>query len=315
MPLHPRPRVGRAFALAGTLFAGALAACVSVARYDTVRATLPADRLVAVGAQLVHVETAGPRDAEAVVLLHGFGGSTYMFRHLLPALRETHRVVAIDLNGFGWTERPRDEEAYTRGGQARMVLGVLDALAVARAHVVGHSYGGAIASDLATRHPARVRTLVFVAGAAPTYPDERRGALARFTAVAGVYVRAVALRERGVRKALLGSVADDRLVTDELVREYTRRLRVEGVERAFRGLTAPRPREPEIDLAALRMPILMLWGSHDTLIPPAGARRTAERIGARFELLDGVGHLPTEEAPQEVLAHLRAWLAEHREPR
>src|SRR6476661_2133038 len=120
----------------------ALPGCVALRSFAEIRRSLPADRFVRVGEQLVHVEQAG--QGEPVVLLHGFGASTYSWRKVIPALSASHRAVAIDLNGFGYTERPKDLAAYTREGQAALVLGVLDALGIDRAHFVGHSYGGGL---------------------------------------------------------------------------------------------------------------------------------------------------------------------------
>ena len=134
--------------------------------YAEVCACLPPKKLLRVGDQLVHVEQAG--QGEPVVLLHGFGGSSWSWRHLMPALARRHRVIAPDLNGFGWTQRPREVAAYSYAGQAAMVLGVLRELGVERFHVIGHSYGGGLALWLAARHPERVRSLVLVSSVLPT---------------------------------------------------------------------------------------------------------------------------------------------------
>jgi len=143
-----------------------LPGCVPLRPFDEVRRTAPAADFVRAGGQLVHVEQAG--SGEPVVLLHGFGASTYSWRKVMPALAERYRVVAIDLNGFGYTQRPKSRESYTREGQAKLVMDTLDALGIARAHLVGHSYGGGITLYLASRHPERFRSMVLVDSSAPT---------------------------------------------------------------------------------------------------------------------------------------------------
>src|SRR5947199_312838 len=143
-----------------TLLALLLLGCVALRSFDEIRREAPAGDFVRVGGQLVHAEQVG--DGEPVVLLHGFGASAYSWRKVIPALAQGHRVVAIDLNGFGYTQRPRSRESYTREGQAKLVLDTLDALGIARAHVVGHSYGGGITLYLAARHPERFRSMVLV---------------------------------------------------------------------------------------------------------------------------------------------------------
>src|SRR3954454_6874099 len=85
-----------------------LTRCASVLPFAQVRKTVPQDRFLTLGGRLVHVEQAGT--GEAVVLLHGFGGSTYSWRKVMPGLAAHFRVVAIDLNGFGYTQRTRDPE-------------------------------------------------------------------------------------------------------------------------------------------------------------------------------------------------------------
>ncbi len=165
----------------------ALPGCVSLRSFAEIRRALPADRFVRVGEQLVHVEQAG--EGEPVVLLHGFGASTYSWRKVMPALAASHRVVAIDLNGFGYTQRPASRASYTREAQAKLVLGTMDALGIDRAHIFGHSYGGGITLYLASRHPERFRTMVLVDSSAPTYANDRRSRAAACRPLAAFFVR------------------------------------------------------------------------------------------------------------------------------
>ena len=276
-------------------------ACVSLRPFEEIRRSLPEDRFVQVGAQLVHIESAG--QGPPVLLLHGFGASTFSWRHVLPGLAESFRVIAVDLNGFGYTQRPKDPEAYTRQGQAALVLGVMDALGIERAHLVGHSYGGALTLWIASRHPGRVRSIVLVDSAAPSFPEDRRSGAAAFRPLAFLFLRGYALRPSVVRKSLERSIYDDSLVTPEMVRGYTERLRVEGLADAYQGLTAPRPGPAErVELETIDVPALVVWGTEDTLIPIEGGRRAAERLPrAAFVTMEKVGHIPMEERPGELL--------------
>ena len=283
--------------------------CVSLTPFAEVRARAGEDAFVRVGDQLVHVERAG--SGEAVVLIHGFGGSSWSWRHVVPALAEDHRVVALDLNGFGWTERPSAPEAYTLAGQERLVLGVADALGLGRFDLAGHSYGGAISIYLAARHPERVRSLLLVDSAMPSYSALRRSRSFRNRTLSVLFVRAFALTPARVRFGLEASYADDSKVTDELVRAYLERLRVEGVGDAFHGLTAPNSEPPEqVDLASLEMPTLVVWGAQDELIPARDGRKAAETMpDAGFVELAGCGHSPMEECPEAFLAAVEPFLA------
>ena len=293
------------------LLALLLPGCVSLRPFDEVRREAPAGQFVRAGGQLVHVEQAG--SGEPVVLLHGFGASTYSWRKVMPALAERYRVVAIDLNGFGYTQRPRSRESYTREGQAKLVLETMDALGIARAHLVGHSYGGGITLYLASRHPERFRSMVLVDSSAPTYANDRRSRAAALRPLDALFVRTVALRPRAIRKALLRSFWDDSKVTPELVRAYFDRVAVEGVGYAFYGLTAPAPPGPPVELEKIEIPTLVVWGAHDELISPESGRRAAARLPhSEFVLIADCGHLPMEEQPEALLQAILPFLERHR---
>lgn len=283
--------------------------CVSLTPYRTVRQTVPPERFVEVGGRAVHVEQWGSGDA--LVLLHGFGGSTYSWRLVAPELGREYRVVAPDLSGFGWTQRVTAREAYTLEGQARLVIGVMDALGIERAHLAGHSYGGGLALWLAATAPDRVASLILVDSTLPTYSVERRRSWAGLRPVASLFMRSVALRERFVRRGLERSVYDSRMISDEMVSAYLERLKVEGAIDAYRGLTARvEGPPPVVDLTAIRQPTLIVWGLQDALLASAYGSRAAEKIpGASFVGIDRCGHLPMEERPEEFLAAVRAFLA------
>ena len=284
--------------------------CASLTPFAEVRARAGDDAFVRIGDQLVHVERAG--SGEAVVLIHGFGGSSRSWRRVIPSLAEDHRVVAPDLNGFGWTERPREPEAYTLDGQARLVLAVMDTLGLDRAHLVGHSYGGGLALWIAAHHPERLRSLVLVDSTLPAYSVERRRSVAAWRPLVAVFVRTVALRSSFVRRGLLRSVADPAVVTDELVSGYLERLKVDGAIEAYHGLTAnvdgPRP---EVDLASIGVPTLVVWGADDGLLAAHLGEQAARAMpNARFVAIPGCGHLPMEENSAALLDAVRPFLDE-----
>ncbi|HXO21977.1 MAG TPA: alpha/beta fold hydrolase [Thermoanaerobaculia bacterium] len=296
--------------LALALAAVLLARCATVRPYSEVRRGLPAERLLPIDGRLVYVEQQGT--GEPVVLVHGFGASSYSWRKVIPGLAAAHRVVALDLNGFGYTERPKDPGSYTREGQARLVLAVMDALGIARADLVGHSYGGAISLFLASRHPERVRSLVLVDSAAPSYPEDRRSGSARFRPLNTLYLR-FALRPWFVRRSYEKSVYDPALATPEVVAAYLDRLRIEGEEDAYYGLTAPRsPTDTtaDVDLTKIATPTLVLWGAEDRLVAVETGRKISARLPhSRFVVFEKTGHMPMEERPDDFLRLVGEFLA------
>ena len=286
-----------------------LAGCVSLQPWSEVRARLPADQVVDVGGQAVHVEQAGA--GEPVVLLHGFGESTYAFRFVVPELARRHRVIAVDLNGFGYTQRVSDPAAYTIDGQMALVLGALDRLGVGSAHFVGHSYGGGLTLWIAARHPERVRSMTLVDSTLPRYSTSQRRRAAKLRPFVFGFLRLVALREGFVQRRLRAAYGDDALATREVARAYLDRLRIEGIDDAYRGLLAPNGQAPpEVDLESLATPALLVWGRDDTLTPLANGERMAAGLpDARLVVLDDCGHSPAEERPRELLAELLPFLA------
>lgn len=287
---------------------GILLGCVSVTPYAEIAARLPADRLLTVDGRRVYVEDRGA--GEPVILLHGFGGSSYSWRHVGEELASEFRVVAIDLAGFGFSERPRSKGDYTRYAQGELVLAVAAKLGLEDFHVVGHSYGGSVSVALALRAPERIRSLVLVDSAAPEYPQARRSPMAALRPLTTLFVRTKSLRRANVEKSLEDNAADPSTVSEEMIDEYWRRLTIEGSARAFWGLTVPmEDPQGELDLGELEVPTLLVWGSEDHLVPVDGARRSAEAIPAhRFVVIEGAGHSPMEEKPGEVAALLRRFL-------
>ncbi|HSM51106.1 MAG TPA: alpha/beta fold hydrolase [Thermoanaerobaculia bacterium] len=301
----PRP-ILLTLALAGFLGAG----CASLTPYEEAVRRLPAGELREIGERRVRVVERGA--GEPLVLLHGFGASAASWRLVVPALAETRRVIALDLHGFGYTERPRERAAYTPEGQAALVLALLDHLGIERADLAGHSYGGGLALLLAARHPERVRALVLVDTTRPEYGRARRSRLAAFRPLTALFARTVLLRPATVRRALERSVADPAKVTDELVRLYLEPLGIEGAVDAYVGLTAPSPGPPPppVDLAAIGQPALVVWGEEDRLIAVRWGRELARTLPhAELVVFPETGHLPPEERPAELAAAIESFLA------
>lgn len=286
--------------------------CVSMQPYAAAVRDLPEGRLLEIDGRRISVEQAG--QGSPLVLLHGFGESTLAFAPVIPELARRFAVVAIDLNGFGYTERPKDRESYTLAGQARLVLSVLDRLGLDRVRLAGHSYGGGLALYLAARHPERIDRLLLIDNTLPLYASQRRNPLFAWRWVARMAAHTFALSDRAIQAGLEEAYFDDSKVTPALVREYADRLRIEGASDAFHGLVGPSSEPPfRIDLAAIRTPSLVVWGAEDRLIEAAAAEeRSRELPNSTFVVLPACGHTPMEECPQAFLAAALPFLLEER---
>ena len=232
--------------------------------------------------------TAG--DGKPVLLLHGSGPGVTAYanwRLTIPALSQHLRVIAPDLVGFGFTERP-ESVSYDMDTWVGQAIGLLDALDIERAHLVGNSFGGALALALASRHPDRVERLVLMGSVG--VPFEITDGLDR---VWGYEPSIAQMRE------LLDLFAYSReLVSDELAEVRYRASIQPGFQESFAAMfPAPRQRwvdamvTPDEDLARLPHPTLVVHGRDDLIIPPANALHLLDTIpDVRLHIFGRCGH-------------------------
>jgi len=245
----------------------------------------------AAGLRLRYLEL-GEGPGVPVLLLHGFGAdlNTWMFTQ--PALAEGRRVVALDLPGHGGSAKEvgaGDAESLTR-----VVGTALDALSVERVHLAGHSMGGAVAALLALRGRERVVSLTLIASAG-------LGAEINAAFIDG-FVRAS--RRREATEALNLLVHDPALVSRTMVEDVLRYKRLDGVPAALTKIAEawfPGGRQ-SLDLAeqlaALSLPVQIIWGREDRIIPVAHAEALASRL--HVHISEQAGHLPHMEQAGEV---------------
>ena len=273
---------------------------------DLPRAELEARYLAApadmrtVGPWSLHVRDSGPRDAPAVVLIHGFGSSLQTWDAWAEGLQGTHRVIRLDLPGSGLS--PPDPAAdYTDARSLQLLRALLDDLGLTRASFVGHSMGGRIAWTFAARYPERTERLVLVA------PD----GFASFGFEYGQAMEVPAswrllrqvLPQAVLRMNLQAAYARPETLDDARVACYHDLLRAPGARQAMlQRLEQTVLQEPVPLLRQIRAPTLLLWGEADAMIPLAHAQDYLQAIeGGRLRSFPGTGHLPQEEAPQASL--------------
>lgn len=250
----------------------------------------------------------------AIVLIHGFGSNTYTWRKNLDGLADRFRVVAVDLKGFGLTEKPRDGQYHT-AAYARHLEGFLDALKLERPILVGNSMGGAVALHLALTNPERVAGLVLVDSALPGSAPPRldppgepveAAEQAPATRPAGLRLRPNPLLLRAlitrpmIERGLRSSFRDPAIVTPEMIDAYFIPTTLDGAMEALAAMMNPPPEAfvPLPPLESLRLPTLVVWGRHDRVIPVSVADVLSKRIpGARQVIFEDAGHLPHEERP------------------
>jgi pimeloyl-ACP methyl ester carboxylesterase len=232
-----------------------------------------------------------------VVLLHGFGASMFSFRHQVGPLAEHFRVLALDLPGFGYSDRPADAD-LSLTAQAERVREFLDRMGVERATLIGHSMGGAIAMRLAAAHPDRVERLVLAAGAPPDTPV-RLPLYPLLRPLSPIPLAFLAGNERYGRRTIRRIVYDPATLTDDVLRAYTRPLRLRGTAACLIKMLGDVRRDPPLDPATVSARTLLLYGEADTVVPLRVAHRLhAVMPDARLEVVPRAGHLLLEEQPR-----------------
>jgi len=253
-------------------------------------------------------------DGPDIVLLHGNPSSSYTWRHLIPPLATSHRVHAIDLPGYGFSEKPADAP-YTATWMAGHVAAYLQASGIDSAIVIGNSMGGEVASELAALYPRAVRDLVLIApaGLKVESADERPFAMR----VAGLPVVGGLLAHLPLRSVFAGALRDayydPSLVSDDDVDAYYAPTRSRNGLAAF---LARMRRDPHLDrtsvVATIRVPTLIILGEVDRFVPLSVGRRYGDLIpGSRVAVIEKAGHVPQEERPDAVLQAIGPWIAAH----
>lgn len=264
---------------------------------------------------MVHYVDEGPKDAPAIILFHGLGSSVETWRAWRADFSTDYRVISVDLPGHGLTRSPNLPElpiSYLSGFVAE-VCGKLD---LNDAVLVGSSLGGHAVWHHAVNSDDEIAGLVLIAAAGlPPGDGENAGKPFVYTLAGQGWLRPFIQNldpEPFIRNGMEGAFSDQTLATDELIDLYSDLSRAPGHREALLKY-ASRPRdtaqEDEARLLSLDVPVLILQGRDDQIIPSSDAERFANLIpNADLVSYPGIGHLPQEEAVEVSLADMRAFL-------
>jgi pimeloyl-ACP methyl ester carboxylesterase len=302
-----RIRYGKGVSTAAVIAAAALLlpGCL-----DFYRGALPNEPKGETFAQVgdAHVHYVDRGTGPAVVLIHGFGASLDSWKHVISTLEPAHRVLALDMKGFGWSDRPPGD--YSPPTQAAMVFELMERLGIQHATVVGHSWGGGVALAMALQHPDRVEKLVLVDAGA--YDDEFP-AFVDWAKIKGLgeVLFALFYKERLDDKAPL-AFYDPNLVTQEQVDKAVDAMDRPGTVAAalatMRGLRFAAQAE---QYHTIRQKTLVAWGREDRVVPLAfGERLNRDIPDSRLKVYPLCGHFPMVEARDEFERDLVSFLAD-----
>lgn len=311
--------------LLGLVTAAGLRGAASLRERRIAKDDAPAGgRFVKVSDAELFLQTDGPDDGAALLLIHGTGAWSETWKPTMKALAGAgYRSIAVDLPPFGYSSPPADRD-YSRKAQARRLRGLLDAMGVPKAVLVGHSFGGGATVTAAAQELGRIEALVLVdvalgwpsAASGPASPPSRPVAAAMALGPLRNTLASIGTNP-SLTKTFLGSfLADPRAATNEIVYVYRRPLFLEGKTVQIGDWLQEFLASQDVELATnldlyrgLQVPALVLWGRRDSVTPLWQGERLASLLPrATLVTLDGIGHIPQIEDPPAFQAALLSFL-------
>jgi pyruvate dehydrogenase E2 component (dihydrolipoamide acetyltransferase) len=244
----------------------------------------------------------GAGEGPPVLFIHGFGGDLYSWQFNQEALAESHVTYALDLPGHGGSTKDLGSGQADVGALATAVIDFLDAKEIGKAHLVGHSLGGAIALDLALNHPERVASATLLCPAA-LGPEINMAYIDGFMQ---------ARRRKQLQPVLEMLVADPAMVSREMIEEVLKYKRLDGVEAALNRIAGDtfaggrQALQLTGRLGELTVPVQVIWGAKDQILPASHAEGLPASVSVT--LLDDAGHMAHMEKAAEVNQNLRAFI-------
>lgn len=308
-----RACTGLCVVLGAALMAAGLAAASPLAQGYRFPVAGPDGRAIA-----LYAEERG--QGAPVVLLHGLGGSTYSWRFVAPLLAQTHRTIALDLKGFGNSDKVFDRR-YSAADQAQLIADFLIRRGLSNVTLVGHSFGGVVslltAIELKRRAPGLVRQLVLID--TPALPQDLTPVVALMQQPVLPYALLTLVPPDILTAAIMSPSAGERFerpYTPGDAHAYAAPFYDAAARHAY--IQTSRQISPALTVQQLaaaysrvNQRTLVLWCAGDTVVPlETGRRLTAMLPRARLELLQGCNHSPPDEAPGALTAHLSRFLAD-----
>jgi haloalkane dehalogenase len=258
-----------------------------------------------------------------ILLIHGFGAAIDHWRDNIPALAESHTVYAIDLLGFGGSEKPPTR--YSVYLWVEQVFEFWSKFIKVPMVIIGNSLGSLVAAIAASHHPEIASGVVAISlldidaldDAVPKFLQPLERAVKAIVSAILIKPLFFLIRQPFVIRLILKWIVyyDNHRVNDELVEIITKPTRdrqaAEAFVRLYRSLTQPNY-SPSLTqaLSQLQVPLLILWGSRDRLIPPSEGKRLVKYApNATLMYLEGSGHCPHDENPERVNYEILNWLA------
>ncbi len=263
------------------------------------------DRFIEVNGQHIHYTKQGK--GKPLILVHGFAGSTYTWRYLIPLLTDYYTIYALDALGFGLSDKPPDGN-YDMKSQGDILIGFMDALKLPSATLVGHSMGGVIIACTDLAAPSRVDKLVMIE---PGFYIETAPAFLQYMFFPLDRIMARQFYTKSMRKRFfLASFYDKSKVTEEVIDAYMIPTRTPNALDALAHMMRSVGTQTYEGISVkISSPTLIVWGERGTGVPPEVAKRlNAEIQGSKLVSAKECGHYVQEEKPEELAKAIKDFL-------
>ena len=259
-----------------------------------------------------HYRIRGAENAPVLLLLHGSNASLFTWEPWSKTLSDQFRVVSVDLPGHGLTGATANND-YSQAGMAAFVLAFADKLGLKTFALAGNSMGGGVAARFAEEHPDRVSALILVdAGGMPSKQGDSPPLAFRLLRQGWLRPILSHLDPKPlVREGLSDAIVRKKILTDAMIDQYADFARMEGSRQAtaLRFGQSGDPGFVKDHIGALKMPVLILWGEQDHLIPVSTAATWHDAIpGSKVIIYAETGHIPMEELADQTALDVRKFL-------
>ncbi len=274
----------------------------------------PDSRFIDVNGLTVHYKEMGQGET-TFILLHGFGASVFSWSEVMTPFSTLGRVIAFDRPAFGLTSRLltwQGDSPYSPEAQVALVIALMDSLGVEKAWLVGNSAGGTVSVATALAHPERVSGLILVDAAIYAGGGSPAWVSPLFHTPQMDHLGPLVARQLKAQgdDFIRTAYHDPALVSAEVLDGYHKPLRAANWDRALWELTkASHPLNLPERLAELKLPVLVITGDDDRIVPTEQSLQLAKDIpGAQLAVIQNAGHLPHEEKPAEFMQAVQDFL-------
>ena len=263
------------------------------------------DKFIEVNGHTIHYTKQGT--GKPLILSHGFAGSIYTWRDIIPLLADHYTVYAYDVLGFGLSDKPSDAD-YSMKAHGDSLIGFMDALNLPSASLIGHSMGGVIVGYAALAAPSRVDKLVMIE---PGFYTNKTPAFLKYMYFPLNRIMARQFYTRSMtERFLLASFYNKSKVTEEVVDAYMIPTRTPNVLDAMAHMMVTVGGQKYEGVSErIMQPTLIVWGEREPgVLPGVAARLTSEMQGSTLAPVEACGHYVQEEKPQELAKIIRDFL-------